>query len=89
MIAGKDDQPKGSIRIRGAGYANGTIALVKREGKSSGTAEANARLIAGAPDLLSALKRMTALMANTWPVDEAHDALVEAEAATAKAEGRS
>ncbi|MBB4342101.1 hypothetical protein [Rhizobium leguminosarum] len=48
--------------------------------------EANARLIAAAPDLLEALKNLAAAAAGGWPISEE---LIAAGYAIAKAEGRS
>lgn len=57
------------------------------------TAEANARLIAAAPDLLAALKAMDESLCNGFDTQAARHAgrmaLIAARAAIAKAEGRS
>lgn len=55
--------------------------------KGWGPSAANARLIAAAPDLLAALKKMTALLAAHPDGGLYPDYLIQARAAIAKAEG--
>lgn len=60
---------------------------IRAEGRSYDEAEANARLIAAAPDLLIALKRLYVAMFEINPNDYTPN-LQEAADAIAKAEGR-
>ena len=69
-----------------------TVAYVDRAGvRERQTYEANAQLIAAAPDLLEALKRLIGEHADLGQVDlcgEERDAIEQAREALAKAEGR-
>jgi hypothetical protein len=72
----------------GTGPLGGTLATAHRNGTGNGSADANARLIAAAPDLLEALVEM---MREYEPLNEDHaersDAVILARAAIAKAKG--
>ena len=80
------------VGLPGSGFAVAHINKVPLFGKGGPAHEANARLIAAAPDMLKALKTVTEFMACTLEDDEKHPAWDDvrlARAAIAKAEGRS
>lgn len=62
------------------------IAEMRWNGKSAPFVDGNARLIAAAPELLQALKRLAIVMEGVAIIRQPGDALDEARAAIAKAE---
>jgi len=70
----------------GGAYAT-MICTLSRTGQKSGVGEANARLIAAAPDLLAALQEIALLAAEIKRSHAADVITVKARAAISKAEG--
>jgi hypothetical protein len=75
------------VQSNGSGNHNEIVRLTGTS-KENKTAQANARLIAAAPDLLATLKALADAVANGAPTVPLMDAVGEARAAIAKAEGK-
>lgn len=84
--ATKHDESCGYWHVDSPGTAMGGVATCYST--ASGSTEANARLIAAAPDLLAALVAMLATQEQTKPAIPKVAAMSMARAAIAKAEGK-
>lgn len=85
---GKERNPMGEVRIVPANNENFTIALTREDYIGSEMRDANARLIAAAPDLLEALHHAINMLGNQYSGEGREKGWKSIEAAISKAEGR-